>query len=98
MRHWILNTAVLVIMALIGTAIYLNSFQNGYHYDDIHHIVGNQYLTSLRNTPLFFTDSRTFSSLPEARNHYRPLLLTSYALNYYFSKFKPAGYHVVNLL
>src|SRR3990170_422956 len=93
----VLNIVVLAILASIGASVYSNSLPNGFHYDDSHHIVKNKYLTTLRNIPLFFKEGRTFSDDPEFQKHYRPLVLTSYALNYDFGKLKPSGYHIVNL-
>src|SRR3972149_3829141 len=91
------NAIVLAVLLVIGVGIYSNSLHNGFHYDDSHHIVKNKYLTTLRNTPLFFKEGRTFSDDPDMQNHYRPLLLTSYALNYFFGRLNPSGYHIVNL-
>src|SRR4030067_1761181 len=87
----------LIIFILLGLGLYFNSLQNGFHYDDQHHIVRNVYIQSPGNIPLFFTEHRMFSALSGVFLHYRPLVMTSYALNYYFVKLDPAGYHLVNL-
>src|SRR3989337_3959438 len=89
------NVVVFILFTLIATGIYYNSFPNGFYLDDMHHIVGNSYLKSLSNIPLFFTDPRTFSRA--GLGHYRPLLLVTYSLNYAAGGLKPAGYHIVNL-
>ena len=74
--------------ALIGLMMgavclaYANHFQNGFHFDDSHAIVDNAYIRSLKNTPLFFTDARTFSVLPANRT-YRPLVSLSLAVDYW---------------
>src|SRR3972149_10512774 len=93
-----LNIVIFALMIAIGGAVYSNSLQNSFHFDDLHYIVGNPYITTLKNVPLFFTDTRTLSRSPEFQFHYRPLLLTSYAVNYYFGRLRPAGYHLGNLL
>ncbi len=93
-----INIIIFFFMIVLGGIVYSNSLNNGYHFDDLHYIVGNPYITSLRNVPAFFTDHRTLSRSPEFQAHYRPLLLTSYSINYYFGRLKPAGYHVGNLL
>ena len=91
------KAGVLIIFILLGLGLYFNSLQNGFHYDDQHHIVRNVYIQSPGNIPLFFTEHRMFSALSGVFLHYRPLVMVSYALNYYFGKLDPAGYHLVNL-
>src|SRR3972149_7777240 len=91
------QAGVLIIFILLGLGIYFNSLQNGFHYDDQHHIVRNAYIQSPGNIPYFFTEHRMFSALSGVFLHYRPLVMVSYALNYYFVKLDPAGYHLVNL-
>src|SRR3990172_9373305 len=91
------HAGVLIIFILLGLGIYFNSLQNGFHYDDQHHIVRNPYIQSPGNIPSFFTEHRMFSALSGVFLHYRPLVMVSYALNYYFGKLDPSGYHLVNL-
>src|SRR3990167_9200451 len=91
------NGIFLIIFIVIGFGLYFNSLQNGYHYDDWHHIVRNPYIRTLDNIPLYFTEPRTFSTKSAYHSHYRPMLLLSYALNYYFWKSNPSGYHMINL-
>ena len=62
-------------------ALYANSFNNGFHYDDEHSIQQNIYIRTLANVPAFFTDPAMFS-VDADKGMYRPLLLLSYALNY----------------
>src|SRR3989304_445827 len=88
---------VFVFFALLGLGLYHNALQNDFHYDDHHHITLNPNIKNPGNIPDFFTDPKTFSFLPGRFLHYRPLVLTSYAVNYYFGKLNPAGYHMINL-
>src|SRR3990170_1920924 len=88
------QAGVLLIFILLGLGIYFNSLQNGFHYDDGHHIVRNLYIQSPANIPSFFTEHRMFSVLSGVFLHYRPLVMVSYALNYYFGKLDPSGYHL----
>ena len=94
---WNVLCLVIAIFILIGLGIYFNSLQNDFHYDDGHHIVKNFYIRSLGNIPLFFTEPKTFSSLSGQFRHYRPLVLLSYAVNYYLAGLNPIGYHLINL-
>lgn len=66
---------------LLLLAAYSNHFHNGFHFDDAHVIETNLFIRSLGNIPRFFTDGTTFSSLP-ANSTYRPLLSTTYAIDY----------------
>jgi tetratricopeptide (TPR) repeat protein len=76
-RLWLL--ACVALLALVGS--YANHFGNGFHFDDAHAVVTNVYIRDLRNVPRFFTDGRTFSSLPTNQS-WRPLVSTSLALDY----------------
>jgi len=74
---------VLSFCVLLGTVFfaYSNHFENSFHFDDSHTILNNPYIQDLQNLRLFFTDTRTFSSLP-ANRVYRPLVTASLALDY----------------
>src|SRR3990172_8186065 len=95
---WFSEAGVLVGLFMLGVGIYANSLSNGFHYDDIHHIVRNPHIRSLNNIPSFFADPETFSSQSESHQHYRPFLMLTYAVNYYFGALNPIGYHLVNLM
>ena len=74
-------------MFAIGVALllmlgYANHFENGFHFDDSHAIQDNVYVRNIRNIPRFFTDATTFSVLP-LNQSYRPLLQTTFALDYW---------------
>ncbi|MCC7262720.1 MAG: tetratricopeptide repeat protein [Candidatus Latescibacteria bacterium] len=87
----------LLWIVLAGWAVYLNSLENSFHYDDSHAIVENPHLRSLGQVPRFFTDPAAFSREP-AMAMYRPVLLTTLALNYAVGQYQVRGYHLVNLL
>lgn len=72
---------VIGLALLLGLA-YANHFQNGFHFDDSHAIVDNVYVRDLRYIPRYFTDATTFSVLP-LNQAYRPLLQTTFALDYW---------------
>jgi Tfp pilus assembly protein PilF len=77
------RTTILHIGLLVGvvTLAYANHFHNEFHFDDGHAIVENGYIRDLHNTGLFFTDTRTSSTLPPNRV-YRPLVMVSLAVDY----------------
>ena len=81
---------------LLTWGVYLNSLENSFHFDDSHSIVENYHIRSLGNIPRFFVDTQSFSREP-AMAMYRPMLLSSYALNYALGGYEPRGYRLVNL-
>jgi tetratricopeptide (TPR) repeat protein len=84
--------AVLAILAVF--AAYSNHFHNSFHFDDSHAVVTNVYIRDLRNLGKFFTDARTFSSLP-ANQTWRPLVSASLALDYHLGGgLAPLWFHV----
>ena len=83
-----------LLLALFLT--YANSLDNGFHYDDSHSLVDNRHIRSLASIPQFFTEPGTFSTLAQ-RAMFRPLVLVSYAINYYLGQYEPRGYRLCNL-
>ena len=83
---------------LLGTvfAVYGNIYGNGWHYDDLHAITENPHIRSLAQPWRFFTDPVQFSRDAD-KAMYRPLLLTTFALNYAWSQLETYSYHIVNL-
>ena len=73
--------AACILAAVTLLSAYSNSFNNSFHFDDMHVVAQNLYVRSLHNVPLFFTDAKTSSSLP-ANALYRPLVSTTLALDY----------------
>ena len=79
-----------VILVVIGTVIYANSFGNGFVWDDFPLLVHNSRIRNLGNIPAMFLDLKG--------GGYRPLREASYALDYFFWGLNPWGYHLGNLL
>ena len=76
--------SVLLLGLLVGV-IYGPSLRAGFHYDDFHSVVNNPHIRSLERTADFFRDPSLFSVNAESAM-YRPVLLTSYALNYWLAQ------------
>jgi len=75
-------------------AVYSNHFANEFHFDDAHTIQSNPSIRDLHNTARFFTDARTFSTLPD-HQEYRPLVSSSLALDYHLAGgLHPFWFHV----
>ncbi len=84
------------IIIALPVLIYLNSFPGQFHYDDLHSIVENPSIRAHANIPSFFIDPTAFTLDPEGAM-YRPLLLTTYALNFKMSGYELLSWHLVNL-
>lgn len=82
-----------LVVALIVT--YSNHFNNSFHFDDSHTVVNNNYIRSLNNLPIFFSETNTISSLPKNQT-YRPLFTSSIALDYWLGgkQMKSLPFHV----
>jgi hypothetical protein len=82
---------------LIGTtvAVYANSWPNGFHYDDTSTILQNPAVQRIERLPEHFW-SVTIGK-QEGTPSYRPLVMVTYGLNYWWGGTSPGGYHVVNI-
>lgn len=85
-----------VLMAVVSVALYANSLDNAFHFDDEHSIVGNPHIRRLANLPAYFVDPSLFSR-NEGSHMYRPLVLSSYAANFALGGYRVEGYRLVNL-
>lgn len=99
------GTLALPIFAAIVlfACAYANSWRNSFHFDDSHVVETNPAIRSLSDIPHYFTDARTFSSLP-ANQTYRPIVTSTLAIDYAIARittgngFDPRPYHVTQLL
>jgi len=87
------------LLLLITATLYLPIRRAGFVYDDRGYVEQN---TGIRhfNPRAIFTDPRC-AATPEsglAADAYRPMVTLSFALDYYFWKLNPAGFHLENLL
>ena len=95
--RWPWRLLPLPVFLLSALVLYANGFDHAFHLDDTHALVSNPGIRALANIPAFFTDASYFSVL-RANVDYRPVLLTSFALNYRFGGYDPAGWHAVQVL
>ena len=86
----------MVLLCLLLGFLYSNSINNSFHADDFHSIVNNRSIRALSNIPHFFSNPSTFSSLPYMRM-YRPVLVTSYAINYAITGLDVRGFRLTNI-
>ncbi len=74
---------VFLLLAMLATLIYSNTFSVPFVFDDVRNVIENSRIKELRNF-LDFSGSRYMGFL-------------SFALNYHFGQLNPFGYHLVNL-
>lgn len=95
-RNWFLFACVLSVVFLFSA--YSNHFHNAFHFDDIHSIEENLYIRSIENIPTFFVDAKTTSRFPP-NAIYRPLLTTTFAMDYWLSgHLDPWQFHVTQFV
>lgn len=81
-----------VLIPSISIALYLNSLNNPFHFDDIPSIVENPYIRDLKDIPLFL------KGLDVQTGWFRVLPTLSFAINYHLHGLHVFGYHLVNLI
>ncbi|XP_014478502.1 PREDICTED: transmembrane and TPR repeat-containing protein CG4341 isoform X3 [Dinoponera quadriceps] len=88
-----------VACALVATALYCNTLQAGFVYDDRRAILTNPDL--LASTPWYRLLENDFWGTPltERGSHgsYRPLCVATFRLNHFLGGLEPWGYHLVNV-
>ena len=94
------SIAVALLFSLIF-AVYCNTFDSDWQFDDKPNILNNNYL-HIRNlkpeslVQTFFTNPSKPAQIGEKL--YRPISFLTFSINWYFGKDKVFGYHIVNLL
>ena len=90
------------VVLAVSLALYANSLDNTFHYDDEHSIQKNIHVRTLENVPSYFVEPGMFSDDP-AKGMYRPLLLVTYAANHAVNRwfevdgYDVRGYHFLNI-
>lgn len=91
-ERWTLIGALAVLVCLV-VGVYANTFTAGFHLDDRTRILNNPFV---RLTSLSIEDLRRAAFKPPSMPN-RPVGNLTFALNYYFHRYRPAGYHAVNI-
>ncbi len=91
------HISIVILILVVSSVIYSNSLDNSFQYDDAFNIVENTLIRDFKNIPAFFTKPVSSSS-PRWKAGYRPLLMTSFTINYKLGKLNVRGYHIVNIL
>ena len=84
-----------VCLFIFATAIYANSLGNGFVLDDRSLVERNPLIRKLNRIPLLWESDYWAPKLKSGL--YRPVVMTSYALNHAVGKRDPKAYHLVNI-
>jgi protein O-mannosyl-transferase len=85
-----------IVLIVISFAVYANSLNNQFVYDDESVVLGDPGITSVSNIPAFFTGEMGFHKVIGA--YFRPVVSASYAVDHALWGFKPFGFHLTNVL
>ncbi len=87
----------LILIALVGFAVYANSLPNPLIWDDQNLIVNNARLRDFSGLGKLFTENISAGSNRMTR-FYRPLQMATYMIDFRLWKLTPAGYHVTSII
>lgn len=93
MKKNIYNYLILIACVI---AVYYNSLGNSFVFDDESVILGDQSLTTMSSIPKYFTGEEGFHKV--IGKYYRPIVSTSYNIDYALWELDPFGFHLTNLL
>lgn len=87
------ETWLLMALGVLVLLIYANTLSGPFVFDDKHNILQNPHIRLERLSPGGIAEA----VLKSPAKH-RPVANISFALNYYFHRFNPVGFHLVNIL
>ncbi|MFH1220888.1 MAG: tetratricopeptide repeat protein [Candidatus Eisenbacteria bacterium] len=92
-------TKLVWLVPLTAMLVYSNTFRSDFTYDDMDIVAKNPAIRSLSNIPGLFTSTYWVGvdSAPD-KSLYRPLTMTTYALEYRVHGLRPGWFHEVNVL
>jgi protein O-mannosyl-transferase len=91
------NRVAGILVAAFVVAAYAASLPGTFQYDDYPTILRNTAVQDVGNLTRVFTTPELFSGL-EGNSMYRPVLLTTYIVNYQIAGFRPFVWHLTNIL
>lgn len=90
-----------LLIAVLGFAVYLNSLNGKFIWDDYALVRDNAHIKDLAYSPKLFTEKISAGyagGISNESNFYRPLQMLTYALDYRSWGLDPFGYHLTNIL
>jgi tetratricopeptide (TPR) repeat protein len=86
---------IIALLIVVGFILYANSFQNQMFWDDDDGILKNQFVQNWRYFPKYFSEN-LIAGAGLLSNYWRPILLTTFSLEWHFWRDWAPGYHFVN--
>ncbi|MCK5180708.1 MAG: tetratricopeptide repeat protein [Candidatus Omnitrophica bacterium] len=89
----------MALIIIMGFAVYSNSFNSNFFWDDGLLIKNNEYIRSWTNLAHLFTkDIGSGGGTGKTYTSYRPLQMVTYMVDYSLWTLNPKGYHLTNIL
>jgi protein O-mannosyl-transferase len=85
-----------IIIAIFTFALFYNTLENDFVFDDESVVQNNTALQNLSNIPKYFTAQEGFHKV--IGKYYRPIVSTTYTIDYALWGLTPKGFHFTNLL
>lgn len=90
-------------VGVVAAGVHANTLGHAFTWDDGYNVVENTAIRSLARIPSFFTEAwgaHASEAMNQAinTNYYRPVSLTSYALDHAMFGLNPMGFHAMNVL
>jgi protein O-mannosyl-transferase len=86
-----------IFLSFLTLVTYVNIFPNRLLYDDEELIYKNAYVQNFRYLPKYFT-TNMIAGAGKISNMYRPVLTTSFAIDYHIWGTNPLGYHLTSII
>ncbi len=85
-----------LVTGIVAFALFYNSLGNDFVFDDESVVQNNLSIQSLSNIPKFFTADEGFHKV--IGRYYRPIVSSTYAIDYAIWGLNPYGFHLTNIL
>ncbi|MDP8213855.1 MAG: tetratricopeptide repeat protein [Candidatus Euphemobacter frigidus] len=95
MRIWNKDLVFILLLIIVGTAVYANTLSNLFVYDDQVTVEDNLFIRDWRNLGRFLTGDYYLRS---EEYSFRPLVTLTYFGDFFLGGENPPGYHLTNLL
>jgi protein O-mannosyl-transferase len=85
-----------IIIAVFSFILYINTLSNDFVFDDESVVQGYEAIRSMSSIPKYFSAEEGFHKV--IGNYYRPVVSTTYTIDYAIWGLNPAGFHLTNNL
>ena len=77
------NSLLFIVIAILGSALYINTFQHDFALDDVFYVTGNAHVKEgINGIPALFNEEFLTNSQHNTFKLYRPITAASYAIDY----------------